>query len=426
MPPAHENSAAVSTRNLHPTTPHPRKRRWRFGLRRVPRPVIILGFVSLFTDFSSEMIYPLLPVFLSATLGATATVIGFVEGLAETTAAWTKVFAGVWTDRLPSRKPLILAGYGVSGFLRPLIGLAASWPVVAALRFTDRLGKGVRNPPRDALIADVTARGSRGASFGFHRAMDHAGAVLGPLTAGLLLLIPTMGLRAVFLLAFVPSIAAFLTLSIGLRERPRTREVEPSSPRSDGRTLSEIAAAWRAMDQRAKSLFVALFVFTLGNSTDAFLLLRLKESGVSAASISFLWALHHVVKMATAYVGGAGVDRFGARKMLVSGWGFYAVIYLLMALPLNTLQAIGVFLSYGIYFGFAEPAERVLVADASAQAMRGRAYGIYHFVVGIAALPASLIFGWIWTAVNFSYAFICGAGFALLATAIVLFTSRRV
>ena len=229
----------------------------------VPRTVKVLGLVSLFTDVAGEMIYPMLPVFLTSTLGASPAAIGVVEGFAETTASLLKAVSGRYADRLPRRKPLVLGGYALSTLARPLIGLAGSWPAVLAIRVCDRIGKGVRSPPRDALIADVTPEAGRGEAYGFHRSMDHAGAVLGPLVAVALLQLPGATLRSVFLCSAIPGIAAVLTIAFGVRES--RREVKKSAP---------MPLSWsglRALDPNYRRLLGAVTVFTLGNSTDAFL-----------------------------------------------------------------------------------------------------------------------------------------------------------
>lgn len=388
------------------------KARTPTAFRGLPRTVVALGFVSFLTDLSSEMIYPLLPLFLVDVLGAGAIALGTIEGIAESTAALLKVASGWWTDRMRRRKPLIVTGYALSGLARPLIGLAAVWPVVVILRFGDRVGKGLRTSPRDALIADVTPSQRLGAAYGLHRAMDHAGAVAGPLVAAGLLLIPAMTLRSVFLLAALPAAVVVLVLVFGVREQPRSEETtaEPLSLR----------AGWKAMGTPMRRLLLALVVFTLGNSTDAFLLLRLADAGFAAGWIAVLWSLHHVVKMGANLYGGQVSDRLGRRNLIILGWMLYAGIYLGFGLTSSTAALVALFLGYGVYFGLTEPVERAWVASLAPQESRGSAFGFYHGAIGLTALPASLMFGLIYATAGPAAAFGVGAALALVATALLL------
>ncbi len=374
--------------------------------------MVALGVVSFFTDLSSEMIYPLLPVFLVDVLGAGAVALGVVEGIAESTAAVVKVASGWWADRMRRRKPLVVAGYGLSGSLRPLIGLVVSWPAVVFLRFGDRVGKGLRTSPRDALIADVTPPERRGAAYGLHRAMDHAGAVAGPLVAAALLLIPGFTLRSVFLLAAIPAAVVIAVLIIGVKEDDRVTagSAEPISLRR----------GWHEMGTPFRRLLLALVVFTLGNSTDAFILLRLTDAGFAAVWVAVLWSLHHIVKMAANLYGGQLSDRVGRRGLLIVGWMVYAGIYLGFGLTSSGPALVALFLGYGIYFGLSEPVERAWVAALAPLEARGGAFGLYHGVVGMAALPASLLFGVIYATAGPGAAFGTGSALALVATGLLL------
>lgn len=370
-------------------------------VNRLPQTVVALGAVSLLTDLSSEMIYPLLPVFLSSVMGAGALVIGVIEGAAEATASMLKVASGAWTDFTQRRKPLVVAGYSLSGLMRPLIGLATVWPAVLALRFADRVGKGLRTSPRDALIADVTGADVRGAAYGFHRAMDHAGAVLGPLVAALLLNAAGLPLRQVFLLSAIPALAVVAVLLLGVKE-PVVRHPKPAGVRGG-------LVPWRLLGPEYRRLLIAVLVFTLGNSTDAFLLFRLSEAGVPVAGVALLWSAHHVVKMIANYFGGRLSDRIGPRVMIRTGWLFYALIYLAFGWLSSMPLLIAVFLAYGIYFGLTEPAERSWVASLAPANLRGTAFGWYHGAVGLAALPSSVIFGLLWQQWGPAAAFSTGA-----------------
>jgi MFS family permease len=385
------------------------------GKKRLSPTVIALGTVSFFTDFSSEMIYPLLPVFLSVVLGAGAIALGVIEGIAESTAAFLKLFSGIWTDRVKRRKPFVLAGYGVAGVARPFIGLAKVWPFVLAMRFFDRVGKGIRTSPRDALIADVTDPDMRGAAFGFHRAMDHGGAVFGPLVASALLVIAGLSMREVFLLAAIHAAVVIVVIVVWVREPARHEHTVVCR--------ESIRQSWGKLGPDFRMLLLALLVFTLGNSTDMFLLLRLSGAGVSPAGLATLWALFHVVKMVSNYFGGRLSDRTGRRILITAGWLFYAAVYVAFAFIDSWTGLVAVFMSYGLYFGLTEPSEKAWVADLVTPDLRGTAFGCYNCVIGIAALPASLLFGLLWYLGGSALAFCTGAGLAL-AAAVVLFFVR--
>jgi len=379
--------------------------------RRLSNTVIALGVVSFLTDLSSEMIYPLLPVFLTSVLAAGPRALGVIEGAAESVASLLKVASGVWTDRTRRRKPFLIFGYGLAGIARPLIGLAATWPAVLGLRVTDRIGKGVRTSPRDALIADVTPAGLRGRAYGLHRAMDHAGAVAGPLVAAALLTLAGMDMRHVFLLAAIPAVLVIVVLLAGVRE-PQPAEVPAASPGGAPDRARLGPSFWRLM--------LAVLVFTLGNSTDAFLLLRLGGAGLAPAVVALLWSAFHVVKSITTYCGGRLSDRLGRRPMVLGGWLVYAAVYVGFALIESLPALVATFLAYGLYFGLTEPVEKAWVAELAPAAHRGRAFGVYHGAIGLAALPASLLFGVLWQRFGSGAAFLTGAGLALAASALLL------
>ena len=372
--------------------------------KRLPRTVVMLGFVSLFTDLSSEMIYPLLPLFLTGMLGAGPAALGLIEGVAESTASLLKLASGWLSDRTRTRKPLVTAGYGIASFARPLIGLATTWPAVLALRFADRTGKGLRTSARDALLADVTPGDLRGAAYGVHRAMDHAGAVLGPLMAVILLQAAGLGLRTVFLLAAVPGAVVLAILFFGVHE-PRSSRHEMHTGRG---TLRETAGPLRP-------LLTALLVFTLGNSTDAFLLLRLAETGLGPAAVAGAWAAHNLVRMVANWFGGRLSDRAGRRSMMLTGWILYAAVYAVFALAHGATVFIVTFLVYGLYFGLTEPVEKAWIADLAPAGGRGAAFGLYHVTIGLAAFPASFLFGALWKIFGAAAAFGTGATLAAVA-----------
>ncbi len=386
------------------------------------RTVVALAAVSLLTDASSEMIYPLLPVFLTATLGAGAATLGAIEGAAESTAALLKLASGWWSDRLPRRKPLVVAGYALASAARPLVALAGSAGQVLAVRLADRVGKGIRSSPRDALLAAAVPPEARGRAFGFHRAADHLGAVLGPLAAFALLRGAGADVRTVFALAAVPAALAVAVLVFGVREAPpaaRPRRAPPL-PAGPG-PLDADAAAGRPL----VALLAAVTLFTLGNSTDAFLILRAAQLGVPVALVPLLWALLHVVKSASSTPGGALSDRVGRRPLIAAGWLVYAAVYLGFAAADAPWHAWALFAAYGVVFGLTEGAEKALVADLAPSARRGAAFGWYHGAVGAAALPASLLFGALWERYGAPAAFRAGAALAGAALLVLLVAVPR-
>lgn len=396
---------------------------------RLPRTVKALAAVSFFTDASSEMIYPLLPAFLTATLGASAAWVGIIEGAADATASLLKLASGWWSDRVKRRKPLIVAGYTLAAVLRPLVAVAgAAWQVLA-IRVGDRVGKGIRGAPRDAMIADSVAPNERGRAFGAQRAADHAGAFVGPLIAFVLLQWVGVSVRTVFLLAAIPGAVAVLVAVFGVRE------ADGRGQRVDGRRVTEDGAL-EALGGGGSALpssslpaatsvaplggnfwryLAVLVLFTLGNSTDAFLLLKASELGVTAALLPILWAALHVVKSATSIPAGAWSDRVGRRTMIAAGWLWYALVYLGFAFATTTWHAWALFLSYGLFFGLTEGVERALVADLVPATRRGLAFGWYNGVIGAAVLPASVAFGLMWDWKGSSFAFTVGAASACLA-----------
>ena len=364
--------------------------------------VLILGLVSFFTDVSSEMIYPLLPLFLTTVLGAGPAFLGVIEGVAESTASLLKLFSGIVSDRLKDRQKLVLSGYTVSACARPLIALAASPVAVLWIRFFDRVGKGIRTSPRDALIADSVQPAMRGKAFGFHRSMDHAGALVGPLIATVLLTFFVSDVRAVFWLAAIPGLLAVCLIALRVRDVQRKRG-------ENGRFMLIVPKG------RLRTYLLILFLFTLGNSSDAFLLLKAGQLGVSPVRIPLLWTFFHLVKMLSSMPFGALSDRVGRRVVIVSGWGVYALAYAGFALATAELHIWLLFAFYGLFYGLTEGVEKALLVDIAAPAERGGAFGWYNFAIGFGALPASLLFGYIWQNKGSQAAFIFGAVLATLA-----------
>jgi MFS family permease len=373
---------------------------------RLPRTVWVLGLTSLFTDMSSEMIVPLLPLYLATVLGAGPAFLGAIEGAAETTASLLKLVSGLWSDRLLRRKPLVVFGYTLSSLARPVVALATSPWHVLAIRVADRVGKGLRTSPRDAVVADVTAPEVRGRAYGFHRSMDHAGAVVGPLLAMAIMAFVGgrgRGLRIVFGAAAVPAVLAVAVLVFGLVE-PQRKEQEARAP-----------AARVALGGRFWRYLATVLLFTLGNSSDAFLLLRASQVGIRTIHIPLLWVALHVVKSSLSTPCGILSDKMGRRRTIAVGWLLYAVSYALFAAVDSARGLLLVFGLYGVYFALTEGAEKALVAALVPDEARGRAFGYFHATVGIGALPASLLFGVLWQHWGAAVAFGTGAALALAA-----------
>lgn len=393
----------------------------RTRLFDLPKAVWLLGWVSLATDAASEAIYSLLPFFLTQVLGATALSLGVVEGAAEAANSLLKIVSGRLADRARGKRWLVLLGYGVSSAVRPLIALTTTWTQVFAVRVCDRVGKGVRGAPRDAMLATWTTPTTRGKVYGFHQGMDNLGAVVGPVLATLFLLAWPGHYRALFALTIVPgAIAVALILFVPEEERPTGSRISP------GRTSASDDTPVDAPLPRRFHLFMGvLTLFMLGNSTDAFLLLRLTDAAGGAAFVPLMWAGLHVVKSALSVVGGSWSDRIGRRTVIAAGWLVYALVYCGFALSSTLPALLGWFLVYGFYYGFAEGTEKALVADLVPAPRRGTAFGIYNAVSGLGALTASVVFGVIWKVYGAASAFLFGATLALIATALLFIVVPR-
>ena len=389
----------------------------RFGLSR---PVWLLGWVSFFTDTASEMVYPLLPLFLTRVLGGSAMSLGVIEGVAEGANSVLKIVSGWLTDRSGEPKKLVLGGYSLSGAVRPLIALVTSWPQVVALRFVDRLGKGIRSSPRDAMLARFAPDEHRGRVYGFHRGMDHAGAVAGPLLAAAYLYFHPEAYRSLFMWTLVPGIiVVFLILKVP-NQKTAVRGAASEARGARGKARGENGGNTPAELPRRFYLAMAIILlFALGNASDAFILLRLTDLGVQPVWIPLLWSALHVVKMSSSVIGGALSDRFGRRALIGAGYLWYAAIDAAFAWTTTPGLTIAVFLAYGLYFGLTEGVEKAWVADMAPATGRGLAFGIYNAALGVGGLAASLIFGAIWTRVSPHAAFLTGASLALAASVLL-------
>jgi MFS family permease len=380
----------------------------------LPRTVVVLGLVSLLNDAASEMITPLLPIFLTAALGAGPAIVGIVEGVAEATASVLKLVSGRLADRGWRPKRLVLAGYGTSNVARPLVGLAVGWPFVLALRFLDRVGKGLRTAPRDALIAGAVTAAARGRAFGFHRAMDHAGAVIGPLAAAALLAGGTE-LGHVFLWSVVPGVLVIALLAFGLpADAPVERPPTPAPLR------------WSALDGGLRRLVAASGLLALASVPEVFVVLWARDAGLPIAAIPLLWAAASLGKMLLVYPAGVLSDRVGRLPVLLVGWTLRVLVLLALAwVPAAGATVWALFVAYSATLALTEPAERSLVGDRAPPSQRGAAYGWYHLANGLLALPGALAFGVIWEAQGSTAAFLAAAAVTAVAAAWLALAARR-
>jgi MFS family permease len=379
---------------------------------RIPRPVWLLGWSSLFTDAATEMIYPLLPVYLSRVLGTGPLSLGIIEGVAEAVNSALKIVSGYVSDRREKRRSIVIAGYALSSTARPLIALTTGWPQVLLVRALDRTGKGIRGAPRDAMLARFAATGERGRIFGFHRAMDHAGAIVGPLVATAILFFAPGEYRLVFALTVIPGAIAVALLFL-VRE-PSTVVPIPVAAASDSGARPE--------GRRHLFVFLAiLLLFSLGNSADAFLLLRLADEIGNATYVPLLWSGLHVVKASLSTWGGTLSDRIGRKQVIVIGWLLYALVYIGFATASTAQTLIAWFLIYGVFFALTEGAEKALVADLAPASRHGLAFGAYNTALGIGALGASIVFGLLYERFGAATAFTTGAALAASAALLLSF-----
>jgi MFS family permease len=389
----------------------------------LPRNVLALSAVSLLNDTSSEIIYPLLPAFLALTLGASPFAIGLIEGFSESIASLLKLASGYLSDRFGTRKLPVFLGYSLAAITRPFLAFVATWQQVLVVRMTDRVGKGIRGAPRDALIAGSVPQEERGMAFGFNRAADHLGAVVGP-AVGFLLLYwiatdasnPTAReFQHVFLYASLPVILGLGVIVLFVREEKRP------VPAATNGTLK---FSLREFDGNFKRFLVIISIFTLSNSTDAFLLLRAEQAGVVPAFLPLLWMVLHLSKVVSSLIFGHASDLIGRKKLIVAGWAIYALVYVGFAFVSSAWQAWALFIVYGTYFGLSEGVEKAMVADMVEEEKRGTAYGFYNLAFGITVFPASLLFGWIWNEYGSDKAFLISSGISVLAAAALLFTIK--
>lgn len=373
-------------------------------MQPLPRPIRLLGWVSLLTDAATEAVYPLLPVFITQVLGGPPIALGIVEGAADATSSALKVAAGRWSDRAGVRKPIVVIGYTLSSLVRPFMAIASSWGHVFAIRVTDRVGKGLRSAPRDAMLATLAPPGERGRVFGYHWAMDHAGAAVGPLLATVFLCFSPDNYRLLFALTIVPGLLAVVTLlrvpeAVGKGGTAPLEPLEPLAP----------------LPSPLKKYLLVLALFTLGNSSDAFLLLQLSQAGVPLMGLTMLWSAQHALKALITMRAGMLSDRVGRRTLIITGWLIYAVVYCGFALSHTMAALIGWFMIYTAYTAAVEGAEKAMIADLTPDSLRATAFGWHAAVQGFGALASGILFGLLWQVFGAPVAFMTGAALALSA-----------
>jgi MFS family permease len=379
----------------------------------LPKTVVVLSLVSLLNDAASEMITPLLPIFLTVALGATPAIVGLVEGLAEATASVLKLISGRLADKGWNPKALMVWGYGSSNLARPLIGLALAWPFVMAMRFLDRLGKGLRTAPRDAMIANSVAAPYRGAAFGFHRSMDHAGAVIGPLAA-FLVLRQGVEMSNVFLMSIIPGAAVVLLVVFGL-------------PKVEPQPVSNAPLKWSLLDGRLRALIIASGALALATMPEAFLVLWAAGRGIKLEYIPLVWAAASLVKVFVSYLAGAASDKIGRLPIVIAGWSLRVATLLMIAVVDGSeLMTWVMFLLFAASLASTEAAERSLIGDAADPLQRGTAYGLYHLVCGLLALPGAIFIGAVWQWFGQSVAFVMAGTLTAFAAIALLMISRGI
>jgi MFS family permease len=389
-------------------------------LKVLDRNVKVLGIVTLLNDLSSEVAVRTLPLFLANVLGVKTGIIGFIEGIAESTATLLKIASGYLADRIGKKKGLTVWGYGLSGFTKPLLYFANTWGVVLLVRLLDRAGKGIRTAPRDALIAELTPAEHRGRAFGFNKAMDKIGAVVGLLVAaGILSSMPSgegaltrASYQALVLLSVIPGLLAVLILAVGVRE--------PAAAAAPKEISGEGLLGWRSLDNRFKGFLGILILFTLGNSSDAFLMLRAQTLGLSTTEIFLLVAGFNLVISLSSYPAGILADRLGRRKLIICGWLIYAAIYFGFGMAAAAWHVGALYILYGLYYGAFQGAASAWVADLVPSDRRGTAYGFFNGAIGVAVFPASLTAGLLWQWFSPAAPFFFGACLAALSSCLLL------
>ncbi len=371
-------------------------------IRRLPRNILATGITSFFTDTSTKMVYSIMPLFLLS-LGASKTTISLIEGVAESTASLLKAISGYWSDKIGRSKPFMLLGYGVTAIITPLYAFIWLPVQVLIVRFVERVGKGVRTAPRDSLISASISKGETGRSFGFQKAMDNSGAIIGPLLASLFLFFNPKNYSALFLLATIPAILGVLAILFGIKEK---------------KSLDHKSGGYQSLRRLPKQYYLFLFVvflFSLGNSSDALLLIKTSETGINEAYVPFVYMIFNVTAVLLAIPIGKLSDKIGREKLITAGFFVYAVTYFLFGKYSNISLYVCLFVLYGIYGTLTDVSQKAFISDLVDKELKGTGYGLYHAVLGLTLLPASLIGGWLYDRVNSSVPFYFGAVMALVA-----------
>lgn len=384
-----------------------------FPIKGLSGNVFALGSVSFFTDISREMIYPLLPLYLKSVLGASTAFVGLVEGIAESASSILNLLSGWLSDKIKKRKTLMLWGYGLSAITRPLIALATAGWHILGVRFVEKVGKGIRVPPRDALIAESSAPENRGRNFGLHRSLDNMGSILGPLLAFLLLIYLKDDYRGLFWISSIPAFVAIIILAFVVKEIPRP--IVPATTTAADRRFN-----LKQFDGKFQIFLLATTIFELANSSNAFLLLRVKDVGLALELIPIIYLFSNIFKTISSLPGGILSDKLGRRNLLTVGWVAYGLSYIGFAFITTVTQAWVIFGIYGLFSGMTEGVKKALVADLVPKEIRGSAYGVHSFVSGFPQLPASLLLGILWQQYNALVAFSVGGGLAIIAGCLVL------
>ncbi len=384
----------------------------------IPRTVWILGLASLFTDISSEMIHSVLPLFLVTSLHTSASIVGLIDGLGEAIASTLKLFSGILSDHFGRRKPLLVAGYALSALVKPLFALAPNVFIVLVARCLDRTGKGIRAAPRDALVADVTEPAVRGAAYGLRQSLDSIGAFIGPIIALVVLTYANNDYRLVFWVALVPGIITIFLLTLGIQEPARYAETKAKSVPLDWQSIRDLGQGFWLI------LAVAL-IFTLGNSSDAFILLKTKQVGVASNLVPLALVVMNVVYSATAYPAGKLSDRIGRKTVLMISFALYALVYAGFAACNSPWQIWLLLCFYGLYLGLSQGTLLAMTSDRVPPDRRGAAFGLLNLSIGIALLPASLLGGWLWDTISPQATFWAGSIFAIVALLVIATDSPK-
>ncbi|MHB1376344.1 MAG: MFS transporter [Candidatus Humimicrobiaceae bacterium] len=380
----------------------------------IPKNVIALGWVSFFNDIASEMIYPIVPIFLTSFLGVPVAIVGIIEGIAESTASLLKVFSGWLSDKFQKRIPFVVSGYAISTFSKIILGLSYTWPLVLVARFLDRFGKGIRTTARDSLIAESCSISDRGKSFGFHRALDTLGAVFGPLLAILLLSKLNNNLRLIFLIAFIPGFIGVLLFIIFVREKKKK-----------ALCFSDLKLRWRDVNPSFKIFLFISIIFSIGNSSDAFLILRAQNLGLAIKTTIFAYVLFNLTYAIFSIPAGIIVDKIGAKRVLITGLLLFSVVYLFFGLINSSMFIWLLFPVYGIYMALTEGVGKAYISLLVPQEKSGTAFGIYTTSIGICSFLSSLIAGVMWSYINIRIPFFFGSITAFIAAILFIVTGRK-